>query len=151
MAKIKFKVNLENFMNMTIIPCSDVKEEVYEEVLKVLMDWETYSVYAHNLANHIRKILGIEEKGIVQEAKDIIKTAQKEEPKPRVIPAKGKGKYTWYKVAGEPKAKVRKCDEAQCEYYLKYSEEEGRYHHGKYDSNTQVWSYVADTCEYWGG
>ena len=78
MTKIKFKVNLENFMNMTIIPSSDNKEESYKEVLDVLKDWEEYSVYAVMVANNIRKALGIKEREIVEEAKANINESQKE-------------------------------------------------------------------------
>ena len=94
MAKIKFKVNLENFMNMTIIPSSDNKEESYKEALDVLKDWEEYSVYAVMVANNIRKALGIKEREIVEEAKAIINNLQNEEkplPKSEVAETKNAG------------------------------------------------------------
>ena len=114
MAKIKFKVNLENFMNMTIIPSSDNKEESYKEVLDVLEDWEEYSVYAVMIANNIRKALGIKEREIVEEAKAIINNLQNEEkplPKlPKGTPKIDTSKVYSYKYKNGSNKTCTRCD-----------------------------------------
>ena len=82
------------------------------------------------------------EKNVVATTKQVIVTQE--------TTPKAKKAFIWFKVKDEPKAKVRKCDDIRCPYYLKYISEEGRYHHGKYDLNTMIWVYVSDICEYWG-
>jgi len=67
----------------------------------------------------------------------------------RTIPAKGTGKYEWFKVNGLPGVKVRKCSNEGCPYFLKYSEEKGKYEHWKYDPNTQEGGFVQDNCDYY--
>ena len=69
----------------------------------------------------------------------------------RTIPAKGSGKYTWFAVNGLPGVKVRQCSNEGCPYFLKYSEEKGKYEHWKYDPNTGEGGFVQDNCDFYGG
>jgi len=65
------------------------------------------------------------------------------------IPRKGQGRYEWFPVKGLEKVKVRACSNEGCPYYLKYSEEKGKYEHWKYDPNTQEGGFVQDNCDYY--
>jgi len=65
------------------------------------------------------------------------------------VPKKGQGRYEWFKVKGLEKVKVRQCSNEGCPYYLKYSEEKGKYEHWKYDPNTQEGGYVQDNCDHY--
>lgn len=65
------------------------------------------------------------------------------------IPKKGQGKYVWFPVKGLQGVKVRACSNEGCPYYLKYSEEKGKYEHWKYDPNTQEGGYVQDNCDHY--
>ena len=67
----------------------------------------------------------------------------------RTIPGKGQGQYEWFKVNGLPGVKVRKCSNEGCPYFLKYSEEKGKYEHWKYDPNTKEGGFVQDRCDYY--
>lgn len=60
-----------------------------------------------------------------------------------------KGKYTW--IICVDGAKIRKCNNDPCPYYLKYNEDMKKYQHGKYDVNTNMWVYVQEGCDYYQG
>lgn len=64
------------------------------------------------------------------------------------IPKKGTGKYEWFKVKGLEKVKVRACSNEGCPYFLKFSEEKGKYEHWKFDPNTGEGGFVQDNCDY---
>lgn len=61
--KIELLLNLESFMNITFIG-NEGKDrlDVYEEILPYVEDWIGYNGAPHalKLANHIRKILGLD-------------------------------------------------------------------------------------------
>ncbi len=100
---------------------------------------------------------------IVSESKEIVKGLKAEElysgatrleenptKQEKLVPPIPKtGKYTWYPIVGG--GKVRPCESVGCTYYLKFNEDTRKYQHGKYDANTQVWSYTHDLCDYWEG
>ena len=59
------------------------------------------------------------------------------------------GKYKWLPL--KDGGKVRACNNKPCPYFLKYNDEKKRYEHGKYDPNTEIWTYVDDNCDFYGG
>lgn len=93
-------------------------------------------------ANEILKVLKAEEE-LYSGATRLEENPTKEEKLPKT------GKYQWYPIVGG--GKVRPCDSIGCTYYLKFNEDTRKYQHGKYDANTQVWSYTHDLCDYWEG
>lgn len=59
--KIELLLNLENFMNVTFVSNDDRDRlDAYEELLPCIEDWIGYTSFALKLANHIRKILGLD-------------------------------------------------------------------------------------------
>ena len=59
--KIELLLNLENFQNIKFPSNGDgSRTDQYEEILPYVEDWIGYSQYALKLANHIRKILGLD-------------------------------------------------------------------------------------------
>ena len=59
------------------------------------------------------------------------------------------GKYQWYKLKGDDKAKLRKCSNEGCNMFLKYNGDKKKYEHWKYDANTGVGGYVQDACDHY--
>jgi len=59
------------------------------------------------------------------------------------------GKYQWYRLKGDDKAKLRKCNNEGCSMFLKFNGDKKKYEHWKYDANTGVGGYVQDKCDYY--
>lgn len=58
---MKLKLNLQNFQNITFEPIKlATLEEQYIEMLEWVEGWIEYTPFALPLANHIRKILGLQ-------------------------------------------------------------------------------------------
>ena len=59
--KVKLLLNLENYQNITFVSNEGMDRLAsYEELLPCVEDWIGYSPHALKLANHIRKILGLD-------------------------------------------------------------------------------------------
>ena len=113
--KTELLLNLENFMNITFIG-NEGKDrlDVYEEVLPYVEDWIGYSQYALKLANHIRKILGLDPYEVENE--ELVVTQEVEiKKKVRKLPKGTKkidtAKVYNYKYADGSKRRCNKCQE----------------------------------------
>ena len=83
--KTELLLNLESFMNITFIG-NEGKDrlDVYEEVLPYVEDWIGYNGAPHalKLANHIRKILGLDPHEVEYEGLTVVEEVEiKKQPK----------------------------------------------------------------------
>ena len=97
--KVKLLVNLENFQNIEFVSIESINRlDPYEEILPYVEDWIGYNGSPHplKLANHIRKILGLDPHEVEYEGLTVVEEVEiKKQPKStKKIPANGK-----YKVA----------------------------------------------------
>ena len=97
MKKIELLVNLENYQNITFVANEGKSRlDAYEELLPYVEDWIGYSPHPLKLANHIRKILGLDPHEVEYQELEVTEEVEiKKQPKStKKIPANGK-----YKVA----------------------------------------------------
>ena len=83
MKKIELLVNLENYQNITFHANEGMDRlEAYEELLAYVEDWIGYSQYALKLANHIRKILGVDPYEVEYQEFEVVNEVEiKKQPK----------------------------------------------------------------------
>ena len=55
------------------------------------------------------------------------------------------GKFQWYKMSNE-EGKIRKCENANCDLFLKYNNDKKTYEHWKIDANTGKAFFVFEGC-----
>ncbi len=67
---------------------------------------------------------------------------EQEIPKPDI----SSGQFQWWNVKD---GKVRHCND--CQLFLKYDKDTGKYVHGKVDFDKRIWYFVSLKCEKYGG
>ena len=150
---MKFGITI-NVGNYNSLRCESTDHETikecYEEVLSIISDWDNFDSitwWMDKLREKIQAMLSTKSQEIV--IKEIkVETIEKEAASNFAMPITGE--FQWYKLADQ-EGKLRRCNNAGCDLFLKYNKDKKTYEHWKYDANTGKGGFVQDKCDYFGG